>query len=215
MQRDIARPRRRTVMRTAASLCMLAALVGQAAAQQPSKAQQGAVRAACRSDFMAHCSRVNPNGAGAMACLQRHAAALSPRCRTAVAAAGGGPPPAGPPPAARPPTAPPASPPAGAQGAAAAATSSDIDVASVESISGRVLTYAHGKPGLLGRSDIIGSHTQLDLQANSELQICLYAGRRLLSLKGPLRAMVETDGVTDASGRAIAAAGTCNPPSSR
>jgi len=209
MRRDVICLRSRIVMRTAASLCLLGALVGQAAAQQ------SAVRSACRSDFMAHCSKINPNSPAAMACLQRNAAALSPRCRAAVGAASGGAP-AGPQAQPRPPSAPPASPPAGAQNTAAPAAvpAPEVDAASVESISGRVLTYARGKPGLLGSSDIIGSHTQLDLLANSELQICHYAARRLLKLKGPLRAMVETDGVTDASGRAIAAAGTCNPPGS-
>jgi len=213
MRRNMTRPRRRMVMRIATCLCMLGALV---AAQQPTKAQQSALRTACRSDFMAHCSKVNPNNsAAAMACLQRNAAALSPRCRAAVSAGSGGGAPAGAQNTAGPPSAGPASAPAGAQPAAAPAPTPDVDAASVESISGRVLTYAHGKPGLLGSSDIIGSHTQLDLLANSELQICHYTGKRLLKLKGPLRAMVEIDGVKDASGRAIPTAGSCNPPGSR
>src|SRR5215469_2288438 len=71
-------------------VCALGATAGPAAAQQPTAAQKNALRSACMSDFMAHCSKVNPNGPGALACLQRNSASLSPRCRTAVSAVGGG-----------------------------------------------------------------------------------------------------------------------------
>jgi hypothetical protein len=60
------------------------------ATAKPSAAQTSAVRAACRSDFMAHCSGVTPGGAEALQCLQRNAAQLSGPCRSAVAAIGGG-----------------------------------------------------------------------------------------------------------------------------
>jgi hypothetical protein len=178
------------------------------AAQGPSKAQNNAIRSACRSDFMAHCSKVNPSGPGAMACLQRNAAALSAKCSAAVGAAGGGAAPAGVQPAGLPA-------PAGVQPAAlpAPASTPEANIAIVEAVSGRVLGFAHGKPTLLGYSDLISDHTQLDLLANSELRICHYRANRLLTLRGPLRATVSADGVTDESGRAVeGASGSCTPP---
>ncbi len=188
-------------------------------APQPSKAQNNAIRSACRSDFIAHCSKVNPNGPGAMACLQRNAASLSANCRAAVGAAGGGAAPAGvqpallPAPAGVQPAGLPA--PAGVQpaGLPAPASTPEASIAIVEAVSGRVLGFAHGKPALLGYSDLISDHTQLDLLANSELRICHYRANRLLTLRGPLRATVTADGVTDESGRAVdGASGTCTPP---
>ena len=56
------------------------------AAQRPSDRQLKAVRAACRSDFMAHCSGVQPGGPAALRCLQQHTGQLSRACRSAVAA---------------------------------------------------------------------------------------------------------------------------------
>jgi hypothetical protein len=66
---------------------MLALSHHQAAAQQPTEAQRDAVRAACRSDFMANCSGVQPGGREAFECLLRNDAKLSQSCRTAVNAA--------------------------------------------------------------------------------------------------------------------------------
>ena len=57
---------------------------------QPTEQQKAAIRAACRSDFMAHCAGVQPGGAAALQCLQRNAGALSSACKSAVTAAGGG-----------------------------------------------------------------------------------------------------------------------------
>ena len=62
-----------------------------AAPAQPTAAQQNAMRQSCRNDFMSKCSGVSPGGAEALQCLQRNAAALSPACRSAVAAIGGAP----------------------------------------------------------------------------------------------------------------------------
>jgi hypothetical protein len=59
-------------------------------AQQPSQAQIGAVRSACRSDYMAHCASVPPGGKAAFACLQKNVASLSPGCQSAVNAISGG-----------------------------------------------------------------------------------------------------------------------------
>ena len=61
-------------------------LIGAAQAQQPSAEQANAIRASCRSDFMANCSSVQPGGADAIACLRRNLAKLSGPCQTAVSA---------------------------------------------------------------------------------------------------------------------------------
>jgi hypothetical protein len=67
-------------------------LYNQAAAQQPTEAQRDAIRAACRSDFMANCSGVQPGGKDAFECLLRNDAKLSPSCQAAVNAAAPKPP---------------------------------------------------------------------------------------------------------------------------
>jgi len=72
-------------------------------AQQPSPDQINAIRASCRSDFMANCSGVPRGGAEALACLKQHMAQLSAPCQTAVSAAT----PKSPAPAAAAPAAPP------------------------------------------------------------------------------------------------------------
>ena len=64
-------------------------------AQNPSPEQISAVRAACRSNFRAHCRGVQPGGAEALQCLQQNSSQLSGPCRSAVAAIAGGAPPAG------------------------------------------------------------------------------------------------------------------------
>jgi hypothetical protein len=55
-------------------------------AQAPTEAQKSAIRSACRSDFMAHCSSVTPGGVEAYQCLQSHMSSLSSGCQTAVRA---------------------------------------------------------------------------------------------------------------------------------
>jgi hypothetical protein len=67
-----------------------------APAAAPTAQQKAAVRASCRSDFMSHCSGVQPGGAEALQCLKRNEAQLSAACRSAVAAIGGGTPAAAP-----------------------------------------------------------------------------------------------------------------------
>jgi hypothetical protein len=64
--------------------------VAPAVAAKPTAQQTSAIRAACRSDFMSHCTGVTPGGAEALQCLQRNASELSAACRSAVAAIGGG-----------------------------------------------------------------------------------------------------------------------------
>jgi hypothetical protein len=54
---------------------------------------------------------------------------------------------------------------------------SGAEVALVESVSGRVVAFAAGKPTLLDALDVVSEGTQLDLQANSELRICHYKMR--------------------------------------
>lgn len=61
----------------------------------PTTAQRNAVKAACRSDFMAQCSGVTPGGTAALSCLQQHSASLSAGCQQAVDAIGGAMPAAG------------------------------------------------------------------------------------------------------------------------
>jgi hypothetical protein len=61
-----------------------------AAPAGPTAQQKAAIRASCRSDFMSHCSGVQPGGAEAFQCLNRNEAQLSAECRSAVAAIGGG-----------------------------------------------------------------------------------------------------------------------------
>ena len=64
-----------------------AAMVFPAVAQQPSPKQIATIRQACRSDFISHCSGVQPGGREALACLQNNAAQLSATCRSAISAA--------------------------------------------------------------------------------------------------------------------------------
>jgi hypothetical protein len=72
---------------------------------------------------------------------------------------------------------------------------SGAEIALVESVSGRVVAFAAGKPTLLDALDVVSEGTQLDLQANSELRICHYKMRQFLTLRGPLRASISLDGV--------------------
>jgi hypothetical protein len=59
-----------------------------ATAQQPTTEQISAIRASCRSDFMAQCSGVKPGTKDALECLKRNAAKVSPSCKTALDAVG-------------------------------------------------------------------------------------------------------------------------------
>jgi hypothetical protein len=64
----------------------LFATAAPAFAQAPTDAQRSAIRSACRSDFMAHCSSVTPGGTEAFQCLQKNMSSLSSGCQTAVRA---------------------------------------------------------------------------------------------------------------------------------
>jgi hypothetical protein len=61
-----------------------------AAPKQPTPQQLSAVRTACRSDFIAYCSGVQPGTPTALNCLQRNSAQASRACQVALAALGGG-----------------------------------------------------------------------------------------------------------------------------
>jgi hypothetical protein len=58
----------------------------ESAPKRPTSQQLGAIRASCRSDFISHCSGVQPGGSAALRCLQSNAAQLSGGCRSALAA---------------------------------------------------------------------------------------------------------------------------------
>lgn len=73
------------VLAPLAAIILLLA-IGTGRAQQPSPDQVGAIRASCRSDFMANCSGVQPGGKDALDCLKRNLAKLSGACKTAVSA---------------------------------------------------------------------------------------------------------------------------------
>ena len=73
------------VLKIAVFLAVLGAVVCQG--QQPAKAQEAAIRAACQEDFVAHCPGVKPGGSEALACLRRNAAELTPACQTALSKA--------------------------------------------------------------------------------------------------------------------------------
>ena len=95
----------------------------------------------------------------------------------------------------------------------AAAQQARADVAHVEAVNGRVVASSQGAPVLAEALDVINDGARLDLQAGSELRICHYRMRKLLTLKGPLRVSVSADGVTSESGRPVAGyVGTCAPP---
>ena len=53
-------------------------------AQAPTDAQREAIRSACRSDYMAHCSSVPPGGVESLQCLQKNMSSLSGSCKSAV-----------------------------------------------------------------------------------------------------------------------------------
>jgi hypothetical protein len=57
-----------------------------APAPRPSTGAMAAIKAHCRSDYMAHCGSVTPGGKQALECIQHHYAELSPDCKTVVGA---------------------------------------------------------------------------------------------------------------------------------
>jgi len=87
------------------------------------------------------------------------------------------------------------------------------EVAYVESVGGRVVAFSLGKPALLEALDVIHDQTQLDILAKSELRICHYQSRQLLTLTGPLKASITRNGVIVENAKGvIASAGPCARP---
>jgi hypothetical protein len=94
-----------------------------------------------------------------------------------------------------------------------AAQDSAPEVAYVETVSGRVVAFAQGKPTLLDVLDLVRDGTALTLQADSELRLCHYRLGKLLNLKGPLRASITAAGLTTEDGKSVAAsAESCAAP---
>lgn len=78
-----------TLKRDAARCALMAAAmfaVATSAFAQPTEAQKEAVKSACRSDYMAHCSSVTPGGEAALQCLAKNMSSLSASCQSAVKA---------------------------------------------------------------------------------------------------------------------------------
>jgi hypothetical protein len=71
-------------------------MAASALAQQPTDAQREAIRSACRSDYIAHCSSVPPGGLESLQCLQKNMSSLSGSCKSAVNAVSAGEKPAAP-----------------------------------------------------------------------------------------------------------------------
>jgi hypothetical protein len=71
-------------LKRAASAAVFFASLAPAFAQAPTEAQREAIRSACRSDYIAHCSSVPPGGAESLQCLQKNMSSLSAACKTAV-----------------------------------------------------------------------------------------------------------------------------------
>jgi hypothetical protein len=70
-------------------------------------------------------------------------------------------------------------------------------------VNGRVVAFSGGTPGLVDTFDTVKDRTRLDLQPNSELQICHFATRRLYSLQGPSRAFISAGAVTIEAGKPL------------
>src|SRR6478609_296260 len=68
------------------TLLAVAIFATAAGAQAPSQAQRDAIKAQCRSDYMAHCSSVPPGGEASLQCLQKNMSSLSSSCQSAVRA---------------------------------------------------------------------------------------------------------------------------------
>jgi hypothetical protein len=71
-------------LKRAANVAAFFASLAPAFAQAPSDAQRAAIRSACRSDYIAHCSSVPPGGMESLQCLQKNMSSLSASCKTAV-----------------------------------------------------------------------------------------------------------------------------------
>jgi hypothetical protein len=91
-----------------------------------------------------------------------------------------------------------------AAGGIAPAAAQSGDVAYVETVTGNVTASAQGTTTALDVLDIISDRTRVELAARSELRLCLHGPRKLVALKGPLRATIGADSVSADDGKAIA-----------
>jgi hypothetical protein len=88
--------------------------------------------------------------------------------------------------------------------AVAPAAAQDLEVAFVESVTGRVVALVQGKPALLDALDTINEGTRVDLLAKSELRICHYQKQKIVNVAGPQKISVSQTGVTGDNGKEIA-----------
>jgi hypothetical protein len=58
-------------------------------------------------------------------------------------------------------------------------------------------------PVLVDVLDVISERTRLDLLANSELRLCHYRIGRFVTMRGPARITVSTDGITVQAGNPV------------
>jgi len=68
------------------SVLLLLGISNTLAAREPAEDQRAAIRAACRSDFVANCAGVQPRSKAALECLIGNEAKLSTACRSAISA---------------------------------------------------------------------------------------------------------------------------------
>jgi hypothetical protein len=87
------------------------------------------------------------------------------------------------------------------------------DVAYVVAVAGRAVASSRGATMELDVLDTIDNQTRLDLEPNTEVRICHYRALKILTLKGPLRALISDVGVTLENGNEIPVSGeTCAKP---
>lgn len=87
------------------------------------------------------------------------------------------------------------------------------DVAYVVAVAGRAVASSQGATMELDVLDTINNQTRLDLEPNTEVRICHYRALKVLTLKGPLRALISDVGVTLENGIEIPVSGeTCAKP---
>jgi hypothetical protein len=91
----------------------------------------------------------------------------------------------------------------GSAAAVAEPAAQHTEVAFVAAVTGSVVAFARGAPVLVDTLDTVRDRTRLDLQPNSELQICHFATRRLYNIKGPSVASVSAGGVTIEAGKPV------------
>jgi hypothetical protein len=95
----------------------------------------------------------------------------------------------------------------------AAAQEAATEVAYIEAVNGRVVGLSRGKPVLLEALDTLSERTRLDLQIDSEVRICHLRTHRLLTLRGPARALISADGIAAENGQTVeASTTTCAGP---